>query len=88
MRGERVTVARRRREGGQSRGSLAVQRLHPVVILALVPGVMFVTSAEGPYSSLCFSLGPPLHPLPSVGRASAFRPRSAQSASALCNVTA
>lgn len=46
-----------------------VQRLRPVVILAPAPGVMFVASAEGPYSSLCFSLGPPLHPLRLVAQA-------------------
>lgn len=68
----------RRRENG---GSLAVQRLRPIVILAPAPGVTFVASAEGPYSSLCFSPEPPLHPLPSVGRAGAFRSRSVQSAS-------
>lgn len=67
----RGTVARRREKIG---GSLAVQRLRPIVILAPAPGVTFVASTESPYSSLCFSLRPPLHPLPSVGRASAFRP--------------
>jgi len=64
-------VARRR---GKNGGSVAVQRLRLIVILAPAPGVMFVASTESPYSSLCFSLGPPLHPLPSVGRASAFQP--------------
>lgn len=55
-----------------------VQRLCPVVILAPAPRVTFVPST-GPLSSLSLSL--PRVTLPSVGRASAFRSHSAQSAS-------
>lgn len=44
----------------QNGGSFAVQRLRPVVILAPAPRVTFVASADASYSSLCFSLGPPL----------------------------
>lgn len=62
----RLRASRRRERKRGSGGSLAVQRLRPVVILAPAPGVMFVASVEDPYSSLCFSLGATLAPT-SVG---------------------